>query len=187
MQYTGGASGPGLDARVSGLRIMDPDVAEGPSPGYPGGSASYSNAAGQTVNPLTGRTIGPSNPWCRTNGRLGVSPRWSRLSTQLFELPDAKRKKTWWQRNRPDAVELFEQELNATLEGIAVAPAIGQRVEQRGGDVLVRRWLMPKTRDHAYYAVEATEIVVLSFWGAPRGRKTEAVAACFGEGSGAER
>ena len=99
----------------------------------------------------------------------------------MFELPDAKRKKTWWQRNRPDAVELFEQELNATLEGIAVAPAIGQRVEQRGGDVLVRRWLMPKTRDHAYYAVEATEIVVLSFLGAPRGRKTEAVAACLGE------
>jgi len=31
--------------------------------GYPSGYASYSNAAGQTVNPLTGRAIAPSDPW----------------------------------------------------------------------------------------------------------------------------
>ncbi len=93
-----------------------------------------------------------------------------RLRLARRALADAKRKKTWWQRNRPDAADLFEQELNATLERIAAAPAIGQRVEQRGGDVWVRRWLMPKTRDHVYYAVEATEIVVLAVWGAPRGR-----------------
>jgi hypothetical protein len=63
VQYTGGAGGPGLDARVSGLRIMDSTLPRGPSPGYPGGYASYFNAAGQTVNPLTGQTIAPSNPW----------------------------------------------------------------------------------------------------------------------------
>jgi hypothetical protein len=59
----GWRGGPGLDARVSGLRIMDPTLPNGPSPDYPGGYASYFNAAGQTVNPLTGQTVAPSNPW----------------------------------------------------------------------------------------------------------------------------
>lgn len=57
VRYTGGAGGPGLDARVTDLRIMDA------TDRYPGGYASYSNAAGQTVNPLTGQTIAPANPW----------------------------------------------------------------------------------------------------------------------------
>ncbi len=94
--------------------------------------------------------------------RLRLAPR---------ALADAKRKKSWWQRNRPDAADLFELELDAALERIAATPAIGQRVEQRGGDVWVRRLLMPKTRNHVYYAIEATEIVVLTVWGAPRGRR----------------
>jgi plasmid stabilization system protein ParE len=82
-------------------------------------------------------------------------------------LADAKRKKTWWQRHR-DAAELFEQEFNAALERIAATPELGQRVEQR---VWVRRWLMPKTRNHVYYAIDGTEILVLTVWGAPRGRE----------------
>ena len=43
-----------LDAQVSGLRIMDATLPRGPSPGYPGGYASYFNATGQTVSSLTG-------------------------------------------------------------------------------------------------------------------------------------
>ncbi len=84
-------------------------------------------------------------------------------------LADAKRKNTWWQRNR-NAADLFEQELDATLERIAVTPALGERVEQRAGGIWVRRWLMPKTGNHVYYAIEANEIVVLAVWGAARGR-----------------
>jgi hypothetical protein len=30
---------------------------------YPNGYAVYMNKAGQTVNPLTGQTIGPSHPF----------------------------------------------------------------------------------------------------------------------------
>jgi len=41
-----------------------------------------------------------------------------RLRLARRALADAKRKKTWWQRNRPDAADLFEQELDATLERI---------------------------------------------------------------------
>lgn len=55
--FTGGSGGTGLDARVVGVRIMDPDV------GYPGGRVSYMNASGQTVNPWTGRTISRSDPY----------------------------------------------------------------------------------------------------------------------------
>jgi plasmid stabilization system protein ParE len=93
-----------------------------------------------------------------------------RLRLARRALADAKRKKTWWQRNRPEAADLFEQKLDAALERIAASPVIGQRVEQRGGDVWVRRCLMPKTRNHVYYAIDGTEIVVLAIWGAPRGR-----------------
>jgi hypothetical protein len=32
----------------------------------------------------------------------------------------------------------------------------------------VHPWLMPKTRNHVYYAIEGTEILVLTVWGAPR-------------------
>jgi plasmid stabilization system protein ParE len=52
-----------------------------------------------------------------------------RLRLARRALADAKRKKTWWQRNR-DAADLFEQELDATLERIAAMPTLGQRVEQ---------------------------------------------------------
>ena len=61
-QYKGGSGGPGLDPQVSNVRIMDPTLPRGPSPGYPGGYVSYSNVGGQTVNPFTGQTVPPTDP-----------------------------------------------------------------------------------------------------------------------------
>jgi hypothetical protein len=55
-QFIDGSGGHGLDPRTTDVRIMDP------TPRYPNGYASYSNA-GQTVDPYTGRTISPSDPW----------------------------------------------------------------------------------------------------------------------------
>jgi hypothetical protein len=49
-------------------------------------------------------------------------------------------------------------------------PCLGSVYEQANLDVEVRRLLMPKTHNHVYYAVTATEIVVLTVWGAPKGR-----------------
>jgi hypothetical protein len=63
VKYVGGAGGPGLDPRVSSVRIMEPTAPAGPSPGYPNGYAVYSNASGQAVNPLTGQTLPKYNPW----------------------------------------------------------------------------------------------------------------------------
>lgn len=51
----------GLDPRVVGVRVMDP-VDSGPYP-YPNGYVVYQNAAGQAVNPVTGNTVGRSDPY----------------------------------------------------------------------------------------------------------------------------
>jgi hypothetical protein len=72
IQFTGGSGGlglypnvwgPGTYPEISGMRIMNPTQARGPSPGYPGGYISYWNTVGQTVNPLTGQDVPPANPW----------------------------------------------------------------------------------------------------------------------------
>jgi len=52
---------PELDPRVTQIRIMNP-VTTGKYH-YPNGYAVYMNRADQTVNPLTGRVIPPSDPY----------------------------------------------------------------------------------------------------------------------------
>jgi RHS repeat-associated protein len=61
-QYEGGKGGNGLNKRVTGVRIMDP-TKPGAKYSYPDGRVSYMNASGQTVNPYTGDTIPPTDPW----------------------------------------------------------------------------------------------------------------------------
>lgn len=60
--YTGGSGGPGIDPRVSNVRIMNPTPPKGASPGYPEGYVTYENSGGQAVNPFTGKTISDSDP-----------------------------------------------------------------------------------------------------------------------------
>jgi RHS repeat-associated protein len=60
--YTEGSGGPGLDPRVSDVRVMDPTAPRGNSPGYPDGYVTYQNASGQGVDPQTGRTVPNSDP-----------------------------------------------------------------------------------------------------------------------------
>lgn len=85
-------------------------------------------------------------------------------------LADAKRAKAWWHKNRPAARDLFELELTTTLDRIRTTPILGGAYQARGFEVPVRRVLLPKTQNHVYYAVEQDEIVVLSVWGARKGR-----------------
>jgi hypothetical protein len=59
-QFTGGSGGHGLDPATSDVRIMD-SVTSGKYQ-YPNGYASYSNSAGQAVNPYSGETVGRSDP-----------------------------------------------------------------------------------------------------------------------------
>lgn len=53
--YTGGTGG--ANGQVDTIRIMDPTPPRGNSPGYPNGYIKYENAAGQGVDPYTGKTL----------------------------------------------------------------------------------------------------------------------------------
>jgi len=86
-------------------------------------------------------------------------------------LAEAKAVKTWWRENRPGAApDLFQDELDAALERIAQSPNIGTPYEQVSASLPVRRVLLPKSKNHVYYAVDDETIVVLAIWGAPRER-----------------
>jgi plasmid stabilization system protein ParE len=93
--------------------------------------------------------------------RLRLTPR---------ALAEAKRIKTWWQRKRRAAPDLFDDELDATIQRVLLNPNLGAAYEQEHLEVTVRRVLMPRTHHHVYFAVQVDEVVVLSVWGAPRGR-----------------
>jgi len=82
-------------------------------------------------------------------------------------LAEAKRKKSWWLENRPAAPDLFEDELTAVLDASLATPTLGRQYPARFA-VKVRRVLMPRTCNHVYFAVNDSEVVVLSVWGAQR-------------------
>ena len=90
-----------------------------------------------------------------------------RLTPRAFS--EAERKQTWWRENRPSARDLFDDEFADALERIGKTPTIGS-IYPSGFGAVVQRVLMPKTKNHVYYAVHAGEVVVLSVWGAPRRR-----------------
>lgn len=84
-------------------------------------------------------------------------------------LAEAKRKKTWWLKNRPAAADLFEREFNDTLDLIRTTPGIGTVYASRF-EIVVRKVLMPRTQNHVYFTVRNDETVILSVWGAARER-----------------
>lgn len=55
MQFTGGSGGPGLNQRVTGVRVMDANKTQGRR-------AVYMNKEGQAVNPQTGKTVAKGDP-----------------------------------------------------------------------------------------------------------------------------
>jgi plasmid stabilization system protein ParE len=84
-------------------------------------------------------------------------------------LAEAKRRKTWWRKNRPAAPELFEQEFRAALTMLASTPTVGTPYEADVG-FSVRRVLLKRTAHHVYFGLNGDELVVLSIWGARRKR-----------------
>ena len=72
-------------------------------------------------------------------------------------------------KNRPAAPDLFDEEMAISVEQIRTMPTSGTIYPASFG-ATVHRLLMPKTQNHIYYTVRDKEIVVLSVWGAPRGR-----------------
>ena len=84
-------------------------------------------------------------------------------------LVEAKRRKTWWLKNRPAAPELFELELGAALSTLMTTPITGKVYEADVG-FPVRRVLLKKSASHVYFGLNGDELVVLSVWGARRKR-----------------
>lgn len=84
-------------------------------------------------------------------------------------LSEAERLRTWWRENRPDARDLFDDEMADAIDRICKKPGIGSVHPSESGPT-VRRVLMKTTLNHVYYAVRDNEVVVLSVWGAPKGR-----------------
>lgn len=90
-----------------------------------------------------------------------------RVSTRADR--DAKKADDWWRRHRA-ATELFKVELADALEAIASSPEVRPVWRVRRGRKL-RRVLMPLTRYHVYYSVDASrEVTVHRIWSARRGR-----------------
>jgi plasmid stabilization system protein ParE len=84
-------------------------------------------------------------------------------------LSEAKRKKTWWKKNRQASPDLFEEEFNVTVRSIQSTPSVGAVYPSRF-DIVIRRVLMTRTKNHVYFTVTDAEVVILSVWGAARER-----------------
>jgi len=76
----------------------------------------------------------------------------------------------WWRDHR-DARDLFARELADAKELIRKSPLVGTMYTVLDG-LPVRRVLLPKTRTHLYYSIDADKgiVMVLAVWGAPKGR-----------------
>jgi plasmid stabilization system protein ParE len=77
----------------------------------------------------------------------------------------------WWRENRPALAGLFARELDGARQRIGDAPEAGTPYAERQG-IVVRRVLLPQTRNHVYYEVdrENAVVMILAVWGAPRGQ-----------------
>jgi plasmid stabilization system protein ParE len=77
----------------------------------------------------------------------------------------------WWTENRPAARELFRCELRDVCELLEQMPFIGRAYGTRGGET-VRRVLLPRSRYHVFYEVDAdaARITVRAVWSARRGQ-----------------
>ena len=73
--------------------------------------------------------------------------------------------------NRPDVADLFAREFDTARGMILESPDLGAPYVTRHG-VVIRRVLMPKTKNHVYFEVRTDEdiVMILAVWGAPRGR-----------------
>jgi hypothetical protein len=79
----------------------------------------------------------------------------------------------WWRANRPEAPNLFDEELEAAQLHIVTEAHLSSPWRVVRG-MLIRRVLLEKTRQWLYYSVESdSQIIVHTVWGAQRGSEPE--------------
>ena len=83
----------------------------------------------------------------------------------------AERSDSYWRSEREKNPTLFREELEHSLELLAIAPDMGPRYRRRGIPGL-RRLLLEKTAHHVYYVHDETQdaVLVLAVWGAKKRR-----------------
>lgn len=81
---------------------------------------------------------------------------------------ELKRLDKWWRANR-DEKDIFIDEFELMARVIREQPNLGRPYYGASEDE-VRRVQMATTRYHIYYALKEDEVVILSIWGAVRGR-----------------
>ncbi len=81
---------------------------------------------------------------------------------------ELKRLDKWWRANRDDE-DIFIDEFESMARVIREQPNLGRRYYGASEDDVLRV-LMATKRCHIYYAVNEDEVVILSVWGAVRGR-----------------
>lgn len=82
---------------------------------------------------------------------------------------EAEAKTRWWRRNRQASPNLFDDELAQALAGISQDPTVGA-IHPATHPAIVRKRLMPRTKNYVYFAVQEGVILIVSIWGAPRRR-----------------
>jgi plasmid stabilization system protein ParE len=77
----------------------------------------------------------------------------------------------WWRENRPNAPNLFEEELAWAQRELISRPHLASHYETVS-DKTFRRLLLPRTEQHVYYVVEEAPglVIIHTVWGARRGR-----------------
>lgn len=93
-----------------------------------------------------------------------------RLRTTAAADEMAEQIDAWWQENRPEAPNLFLEELADAPALLIDSPGIGSPFRHRAIPD-VRRFHLPRTRHHVYYVHDAGtgEVVILAIWGSSRG------------------
>ena len=90
------------------------------------------------------------------------------LSPEALEQAQAIR--AWWLENRPEAPDLFVDELGAAIRKLGILPRGGARYEATTLREM-RRLMMPRTRHHVYYTVDDNSRLVRihAIWHTSRG------------------
>jgi hypothetical protein len=68
----------------------------------------------------------------------------------------------WWRENRPAAPTLFDDELNAVIDGLKRQPTLGLVYEEVGGKIVLRT-LLPRSAQHVYYVVDDERGVIIIY------------------------
>jgi len=86
-------------------------------------------------------------------------------------LREIRRRRAWWEENRDKAPNLFREELATAVARLRAGQLEGAQLYTVHQSRKIWRLLMPKTKAHVYYRVDASrrEVEVITVWNAISG------------------